>query len=141
MNVVFNATGDIAQGLGALHQVGGDPTSANAAGGQWPPVFDFNRQSPDALVKPGRAPSERDVVVHAAGLEGRGAGCRAASLRPAGRWSFARAGEAAAGPPSPSPRPSSMVRLELKPCSTTSVEYLSWPDWSCHLRVCSAPSM
>src|SRR5215470_16296549 len=34
-----------------------------------------------------------------------------------------------------------MVRVELKPCSTTSVEYFSAPLWSVHLRVCSAPSM
>src|SRR5215475_3203680 len=41
----------------------------------------------------------------------------------------------------PPPRPSSMVRFELKPCSTTSVEYFSTPLWSVHLRVCSWPSM
>src|SRR3974390_315945 len=48
----------------------------------------------------------------------------------------------ASSPPklAPPPRPSSMVRLELKPCSTTSVEYFSAPLWSVHLRVCSAPS-
>src|SRR5262245_8247116 len=34
-----------------------------------------------------------------------------------------------------------MVRFELKPCSTTSVEYFSTPLWSVHLRVCSWPSM
>src|SRR5215813_11746072 len=34
-----------------------------------------------------------------------------------------------------------MVSVELKPCSTTSVEYFSAPLWSVHLRVCSAPSM
>src|SRR5499426_136368 len=34
-----------------------------------------------------------------------------------------------------------MVRVELKPCSTTSVEYFSTPLWSVHLRVCNAPSM
>src|SRR6516165_1421811 len=34
-----------------------------------------------------------------------------------------------------------MVRFELKPCNTTSVEYLSTPDWSVHLRVCNWPSM
>src|SRR5215471_11162277 len=34
-----------------------------------------------------------------------------------------------------------MVRVELKPCSTTSVEYFSTPLWSVHLRVCSWPSM
>src|SRR5258708_21792532 len=44
-------------------------------------------------------------------------------------------------PPPPPLRPSSMVRVELNPCSTTSVEYFSTPDWSVHLRVCSAPSM
>src|SRR5690242_1968623 len=33
-----------------------------------------------------------------------------------------------------------MVRVELKPCSTTSVEYFSTPLWSVHLRVCNAPS-
>src|SRR5256886_15596912 len=44
-------------------------------------------------------------------------------------------------PPPPPLRPSSMVRVELKPCSTTSVEYFSTPLWSVHLRVCSAPSM
>src|SRR3954451_15731273 len=44
-------------------------------------------------------------------------------------------------PPPPPLRPSSMVRVELKPCSTTSVEYFSTPAWSVHLRVCSAPSM
>src|SRR5947199_316427 len=44
-------------------------------------------------------------------------------------------------PPPPPLRPSSMVRLELKPCSTTSVEYFSTPLWSVHLRVCNAPSM
>src|SRR3954468_22647243 len=44
-------------------------------------------------------------------------------------------------PPPPPERPSSMVRVELKPCSTTSVEYFSTPAWSVHLRVCSAPSM
>src|SRR5262249_32258212 len=43
-------------------------------------------------------------------------------------------------PPPRSPALSSMVSCELKPCSTTSVVYLSWPDWSCHLRVCSDPS-
>src|SRR5262249_44572675 len=43
-------------------------------------------------------------------------------------------------PPARSPARSSMVSTELKPCSTTSVLYLSWPDWSCHLRVCSEPS-
>src|SRR5215475_16189393 len=41
----------------------------------------------------------------------------------------------------PPPRPSSMVSVELKPCSTTSVEYFSTPLWSVHLRVCSWPSM
>src|ERR1700754_2031346 len=44
-------------------------------------------------------------------------------------------------PPPPPLRPSSMVRLELNPCSTTSVEYFSTPLWSVHFRVCSAPSM
>src|ERR1700704_7067385 len=45
-------------------------------------------------------------------------------------------------PPAPPPlRPSSMVSVELNPCSTTSVEYFSTPAWSVHLRVCSAPSM
>src|SRR6185369_2633674 len=44
-------------------------------------------------------------------------------------------------PPPPPPRPSSIVSVELKPCSTTSVEYFSAPCWSVHLRVCSAPSM
>src|SRR3954464_6996455 len=44
-------------------------------------------------------------------------------------------------PPPPPLRPSSMVSVELKPCSTTSVEYFSTPLWSVHLRVCSAPSM
>src|SRR3954447_10669800 len=44
-------------------------------------------------------------------------------------------------PPPPPLRPSSMVRFELKPCSTTSVEYFSTPLWSVHLRVCSWPSM
>src|SRR6266705_2324980 len=44
-------------------------------------------------------------------------------------------------PPPPPERLSSMVRVELKPCSTTSVEYFSTPLWSVHLRVCSAPSM
>src|SRR5262245_57338099 len=34
-----------------------------------------------------------------------------------------------------------MVSVELKPCSTTSVEYFSTPLWSVHLRVCNAPSM
>src|SRR6201988_2439435 len=34
-----------------------------------------------------------------------------------------------------------MVSVELKPCSTTSVEYFSAPLWSVHLRVCNAPSM
>src|SRR5437879_5473078 len=43
-------------------------------------------------------------------------------------------------PPPPPLRPSSMVSVELKPCSTTSVEYFSTPLWSVHLRVCSAPS-
>src|ERR1700704_5077445 len=44
-------------------------------------------------------------------------------------------------PPAPPPlRPSSMVSVELNPCSTTSVEYFSTPAWSVHLRVCSAPS-
>src|SRR4051794_40255996 len=37
----------------------------------------------------------------------------------------------------PPPRPSSIVRLELKPCRTTSVEYFSTPLWSVHLRVCN----
>src|SRR3984893_17568842 len=47
------------------------------------------------------------------------------------------------GPTLPPPplRPSSMVSVELKPCSTTSVEYFSTPAWSVHLRVCSAPSL
>src|SRR5437899_5701711 len=40
----------------------------------------------------------------------------------------------------PPPPPPSMVSVELKPCSTTSVEYFSTPLWSVHLRVCSAPS-
>src|SRR5438128_7853694 len=44
-------------------------------------------------------------------------------------------------PPAPPERPSSMVSVELKPCSTTSVEYFSTPLWSVHLRVCSAPSI
>src|SRR5258708_8881106 len=44
-------------------------------------------------------------------------------------------------PPPPPLRPSSMVRVELNPCSTTSVEYFSTPLASVHLRVCSAPSM
>src|SRR3954451_17771565 len=44
-------------------------------------------------------------------------------------------------PPPPPLRPSSIVSVELKPCSTTSVEYFSTPAWSVHLRVCSAPSM
>jgi hypothetical protein len=44
-------------------------------------------------------------------------------------------------PPPPPLRPSSIVSVELKPCSTTSVEYFSTPLWSVHLRVCSAPSM
>src|SRR3954452_19299582 len=44
-------------------------------------------------------------------------------------------------PPPPPERPSSMVSVELKPCSTTSVEYFSTPAWSVHLRVCRAPSM
>src|SRR6185437_10334641 len=35
----------------------------------------------------------------------------------------------------PPPRVSSIVSCELKPCSTTSVEYLSWPSLSVHLRV------
>src|SRR5689334_15684445 len=34
-----------------------------------------------------------------------------------------------------------MVRFELNPCRTTSVEYFSTPLWSVHLRVCSWPSM
>src|SRR6201996_4443372 len=34
-----------------------------------------------------------------------------------------------------------MVRVELKFCSTTSVEYFSTPCGSVHLRVCSAPSI
>src|SRR3981081_4504714 len=42
--------------------------------------------------------------------------------------------------PPPPPRLSSMVRFELNPCSTTSVEYFSTPAWSVHLRVCKAPS-
>src|SRR5580704_15153393 len=47
------------------------------------------------------------------------------------------------GPTLPPPplRPSSMVSVELKPCSTTSVEYFSTPLASVHLRVWSAPSM
>src|SRR5690349_18772973 len=40
----------------------------------------------------------------------------------------------------PPPLPSSIVRVELKPCSTTSVEYFSTPLWSVHLRVWSWPS-
>src|SRR3981081_469231 len=44
-------------------------------------------------------------------------------------------------PPPPPLRPSSMVSVELKFCSTTSVEYFSTPLWSVHLRVCRAPSM
>src|SRR5882724_6037162 len=44
-------------------------------------------------------------------------------------------------PPPPPERPSSIVSVELKPCSTTSVEYFSTPLWSVHLRVWSAPSI
>src|SRR6266851_2571671 len=44
-------------------------------------------------------------------------------------------------PPPPPPRPSSMVSVELKFCSTTSVEYFSTPLWSVHLRVCNWPSI
>src|SRR5260370_8462567 len=44
-------------------------------------------------------------------------------------------------PPPPPLRPSSMVSVELNPCSTTSVEYFSTPLASVHLRVCNAPSM
>src|ERR1700761_260002 len=44
-------------------------------------------------------------------------------------------------PPPPPLRPSSMVRVELKFCSTTSVEYFSAPCWSVHLRVCNWPSI
>src|ERR1019366_6773720 len=67
----------------------------------------------------------------------------------------ARRGAALDGPPDPkSPlessdptlpppplRPSSMVSVELNPCSTTSVEYFPTPAWSVHLRVCNWPSM
>src|SRR5690348_10017710 len=42
-------------------------------------------------------------------------------------------------PPPPPPLPSSMVSSPPKPCSTTSVEYFSWPELSVHLRVCSEP--
>jgi hypothetical protein len=42
-------------------------------------------------------------------------------------------------PPAP-PRPSRMVNSPRKRCSTTSVVYFSWPDWSVHLRVCNWPS-
>src|SRR5882757_908509 len=77
-------------------------------------------------------------------------------LRPPAPAATARRGAELAGPPEPkSPpessepklppppplRPSSIVSVELKPCSTTSVEYFSTPAWSVHLRVCSAPSM
>ena len=45
-------------------------------------------------------------------------------------------------PPLPPPgAPSSIVSTLLKPCSTISVEYRSWPCASCHLRVCSWPSI
>src|SRR3981189_2194971 len=44
-------------------------------------------------------------------------------------------------PPPPPLRPSSMVSVELKFCSTTSVEYFSTPLWSVHLRVCNWPSI
>src|SRR5882672_2885941 len=44
-------------------------------------------------------------------------------------------------PPPPPLRPSSMVSVELKFCSTTSVEYYSTPLWSVHLRVCNWPSI
>src|SRR5882757_7497149 len=44
-------------------------------------------------------------------------------------------------PPLPPLRPSSMVSVELKFCSTTSVEYFSTPLWSVHLRVCNWPSI
>src|SRR3954451_22226522 len=44
-------------------------------------------------------------------------------------------------PLAPPLRPSSIVSDELKPCSTTSVEYFSTPLWSVHLRVCNWPSM
>src|SRR5438552_3909897 len=44
-------------------------------------------------------------------------------------------------PPTPPLRPSNMVKVELKFCSTTSVEYFSTPLWSVHLRVCNWPSM
>src|SRR5882724_7704560 len=44
-------------------------------------------------------------------------------------------------PPPPPLRPSSIVSVELNPCSTTSVEYFSTPLWSVHLRVCNAPSI
>src|ERR1700710_1471764 len=77
-------------------------------------------------------------------------------LRPPAPAATPRRGAQRAGPPEPkSPpessepklpppaplRPSSMVSVELNPCSTTSVEYFSTPAWSVHLRVCSAPSM
>src|SRR6516162_10283676 len=45
-----------------------------------------------------------------------------------------------AAPAPPPPGRSSKANCELNPCSTTSVVYLSCPDWSCHLRVCSEPS-
>src|SRR3712207_1680248 len=40
----------------------------------------------------------------------------------------------------PPPRLSRIVSSPRKRCSTTSVVYFSWPDWSVHLRVCSWPS-
>ena len=42
-------------------------------------------------------------------------------------------------PPPPPPARSSMVSVELKFCSTTSVEYRSTLFWSVHFRVCSWP--
>src|SRR5580704_2922370 len=41
----------------------------------------------------------------------------------------------------PLPRESSSCNSPRNRCSTTSVVYLSAPLWSCHLRVCSWPSM
>ena len=57
---------------------------------------------------------------------------------PASRLASRNRRRSPAAPPPP-PRVSSMVSVELKFCSTTSVEYFSMPSLSVYLRVCNWP--
>ena len=72
--------------------------------------------------------AERRDRRSADGCPARRAGAEILAVAAAGRSSLL---------PPPPPARSSMVSAELKPCSTTSVEYFSTPCWSVHLRVCS----